>query len=438
MKCAKNAWITVVTLCVVLSADAALAANVTVGCPGGQPGQFGSISTALNSLDQFGPHTITVTGTCTESLFIADRDGITITAPFGKTATVNAASPADIVIQFFRARRMALNGLVIQGGSIGVIVNFGSDAVIQNCTIQGNSNDGLHPQQNASLVVENSTLQDNGGNGLTAESGANVTLSTYPSQRMNIKKNGYAGISVDGATLQVNFGTASIENNKGPAIVTNGGRLLIFGDSPAGPGNLLENNGEGIDISNGTSALFYGQTTVLNNGAVGLQVDGASLQLNGGALPNGTPDGILVEGHTTLGVNITGSAEVSFNGQHIIRGNGTAGADPLFLSGVRVSRATVTVRWGTQITSNSGPGILSDFNGRVQIGPDVIIAGNTGGGVRLLHMSVGNLNAPVHSSQPVACDSTSLLFGNLVGLAVHCGHPDEIASPAVSLGGIRP
>jgi len=425
------------TLFVIVAGDAALAANVTVGCPGGQRGQFTSVSAALNSLDVFGPHTITVTGTCTESLFISDRDGITITTPPGETATIHAANATDIVIHFFRARRMLLQGLVIQGGSVGVIVNFGSDAIIQSCTIENNSSDGLHPQQNASLVVENSTLQNNGGSGITVESGANVTLSTYPNQRININNNHYAGVIVDGAFLQVNFGTVTIENNLGPGLATNGGRLLVFGDSPVGPGTLVQNNGEGIDISNGTSALFYGQNTIRNNGSVGLQVDGASVQLFGGSLQTGAPDGVVIEGHATLGVNITGSAEVIFNGQHNIRGNGTPGADPFFGFRVRVSRASATVSGGTQITGNNGPGILSDFNSRLQLGPDLTIAGNTAGGVRLLHLSLGDVVAPFRSSQYVTCDSTSQLFGELAGLAVRCGHPDEIVSSQKLASGIR-
>jgi hypothetical protein len=72
----------------------AQATDVTVGCAGGIGGQFSSINDALNSLDQFGPHTITVSGTCTENLFIHDRNGITIIAAAGQSVTVtNGATP---------------------------------------------------------------------------------------------------------------------------------------------------------------------------------------------------------------------------------------------------------------------------------------------------------------------------------------------------------
>jgi hypothetical protein len=77
----------------------ARATDVAVGCAGGIGGQFSSINDALNSLDQFGPHTIMVSGTCTENLFIHDRNGITIFAARGQTATVANAEHRDSVFQ---------------------------------------------------------------------------------------------------------------------------------------------------------------------------------------------------------------------------------------------------------------------------------------------------------------------------------------------------
>jgi hypothetical protein len=424
----KKIWL--VTLSIALFAASALATDVTVGCPGGQRGDFSSITAALNSLDQFGPHIITVTGTCTESLFIADRDGVTIIAPDGQTATVNAASSTDIVILFVRAHRMVLDGLVIQGGSTGVQLALASDAVIQNCVIQNNSSDGILTQSNATLDVENSTSQKNGGSGLTAAADSNVTLGTFPSQRIHFNDNGFAGINVDGSYLQVNFGVVTIENNGWSAILANGGRLLMFGDNPQGTGSVIQNNGDGIGLYNATSATFYGQHLVKNNGAAGLQVQGSSVYLFGGALPDGTPDGMVIEDHSMLGVNVTSSADVILNGSHKIRSNGSAGGDPDFLSGLRVSRASVTVTGGTQIRNNTGPGILSDFNSNIQFGPDLTIAGNTDGGVRLLHMSVGNVLGPFHSNQSITCDETSLLFGDLAGVASHCTHAERVPSSA--------
>lgn len=148
-------------------------------------------------------------------------------------------------------------------------------------------------------------------------------------------------------------------------------------------------------------------------------------------------DGILLEGHATLVVNVTGLAQVTFIGSHRIRRNGTVGADRDFLSGLRVSRASATISGGTQITNNVGPGILSDFNSSVQIGPDATIAGNAGGGVRLVHMSVGNFVAPFRPSQSVTCDDTSLVFDDVAGHGFHCNHSDGASSSVGSASGLK-
>ena len=52
---------------------AAWAANLVVNCGTGD-----SIQAALDSLDVIGPHTISVTGSCHESVNVVDRDRVTI------------------------------------------------------------------------------------------------------------------------------------------------------------------------------------------------------------------------------------------------------------------------------------------------------------------------------------------------------------------------
>jgi hypothetical protein len=416
----------------------ARATDVTVGCAGGIGGQFSSINDALNSLDQFGPHTIMVSGTCTENLFIHDRNGITIFAATGQSATVaNAANPPAIVIQFYRARRMLLTGITVQGGSDGVLVNEDSDAIIQSCTMQCSLGDGFRVQQGASAGIENSIFQNNGGNGVSAGANATLTLATSPQQRIQIRKNRFAGIMVDGSFLQINFGTVTSENNGGPGMVATGGRLLIFGDNPTSSGNLFQNNHDGVDIFNGATALFFGQNIVRNNGQVGLQVDGSTADFLGGSLPNGTPDGIDIAGHSLLGVNVTGSSEVSFSGAHKVHYNGSPGGDPDFLSGARVSRSSMTLDGNTHVDHNVGPGVLADFKSGLAILAPVSVLGNGGGGVRLLHLSAGDVTAGLSTSiQSISCDDTSILFGNFQGIHTDCKNED-LSSQATSHPGLK-
>jgi hypothetical protein len=147
-----------------------------------------------------------------------------------------------------------------------------------------------------------------------------------------------------------------------------------------------------------------------NNGTVGLQVDGASV------LVNGTPDGMDIEGHSISGVQIIGSAVVTFDGAHKIEANGSAS----WTSAINLSGGSLFLSNGVQILNNTGTGVSSDFNGHVQVDGSVTVSGNSAGGMRLKHMSVGNITAPYKSSQPIACDRSSLVFGNLTGLNVHC------------------
>src|SRR5687768_3338937 len=74
---------------------AARAASVTVDCDAvaPPPGVFTSITAALATLDDAGPHTVTVTGICTESVNIVQRDRLTIQAPVGQSATISPPAP---------------------------------------------------------------------------------------------------------------------------------------------------------------------------------------------------------------------------------------------------------------------------------------------------------------------------------------------------------
>ncbi len=280
------------------------AANLQVVCPGGGPGAYSSINAALSAIDPHGPNTITVSGTCVENIFIFQHERLTIQAAPGQTATIIAADPSNIVLQTFESTGILLIGLLFQGGSTGVLLNQGSNVTMVNCTMQQNSGDGLDMQMASTLVMENSTLQDNQGNGMSVGVGSNATMATNPNERIRVLRNGGDGIDVDGSFFQVNFGTLDVENNAGAAIFQTGGRLLIF-DGGVGGGNLFQGNGEGIDVFNAGSAQFFGKNTIRNNGDVGLQILGSSVAFNGRFLPDGTLRATVIEGHATVGVNVS-------------------------------------------------------------------------------------------------------------------------------------
>jgi Right handed beta helix region len=405
------------------------AANLQVVCPGGGPGAYASVSAALSVLDPHGPNSITVSGTCVENIFVDKFERLFIQSAPGQTATITAADPSGIVLQTFQSTGILISGLVFQGGSTGVLLNQGSNVTIVNCTMQRNSGDGLGMQMASTLVMENSTLQDNQGNGMSVAVGSNATMATNPNERIRVLRNGGDGIDVDGSFFQVNFGTLDVENNAGAAIAQFGGRLLIFGDGVGG-GNLFQNNGEGIDVFEAGSARFFGRNVIRNNGDVGLQILGSSVAFTGGGtLPDGSLRATVIEGHATVGVNVFRLGELTMSGPHKIQNNGSVTGDPTLRGGIRMNRGSLTLNNGVQISNNVGPGIRADFNTGASFG-SVTVTNNSEAGVRVGRQSVGGFVAPLtfagNGEASISCDNTSLIFGDLTGVAnIECNRIEK-------------
>jgi parallel beta-helix repeat protein len=413
--------------------DTARAANLQVVCPGGAPGAYSSISSALSALDPHGPNTITVSGTCVENIFIDKFERLFIQSVPGQTATITAANPSGIVLQTFQSTGIILSGLIFQGGSVGVLLNQGSNVNIVNCKMQQNSGDGLDMQMASTLILENSTVQDNQGNGLSVAVGSNATIAVSPNQRIRVLRNGGDGIDVDGSFFQVNFGTLDVENNAGAAISQFGGRVLVFGGGGVGGGNLFQGNGEGIDVFEAGSAHFFGKNVIRNNGDVGLQVLGSSVLFSGSNLPDGTLDATVIAGHATTGVNIVRLGELTMNGPHQIQNNGTVVADPTLRGGVRTIRGSLTLTNGVQISNNVGPGIRVDQNTGLSV-TNITVSNNSEEGVKVGRQSVAGFFSPFsivgNSISSISCDTTSLLFGDLTGVNnISCSRIERAAGP---------
>ena len=439
---ALSAWISkiafsslVATFCLLAMLPSSRAANVQVICPNGGPGAYPSISAALNTLDPNQPNTITVSGACVENIFIANFERLLIQSSFGQTATINAADPNGIVLQTFQSTGITLSGLVFQGGSLGVLLNQGSNATIVNCTMQRNSGDGLDMQMASTLVMENSTIQDNQGNGMSVGAGSNATMATNPNERIHVLRNGGDGIDVDGSYFQVNFGTLDVENNGGAALFQSGGRLVVFADQSVGGGNVFQGNGEGIDIFNAASAHFFGRNVIRGNGDVGLQILGSSaLFEGGGTLPDGSLSATVVQGHNTVGVNIARLGELTMRGPHEIQNNGSLLADSTLRGGVRVSRGSLTLAGGVQVSGNTGPGIRADQNTGTSI-QNVSVNNNAEEGVHVDRQSVAGFQQPLsiagNGVASISCDTTSLVFGDLTGVAgINCQRIERALGPA--------
>ena len=383
---------------VLLMSAAAHAVNTTVGCPGGTPGMHPSITAALATLDNEGPHVITVTGTCTEFVNINQRNRLTIEAPAGQLAEIVAPVPGT-VIRVAGSQNITLRRLVARDGGTGIIVTGGSSVQMQAVQSLNNQGLGVRVDQNSFATL--------------------VGIVT-PAQPVVVSGNA-AGISVDGSVFQL-AGPSLVENNTdGVGLAVTGGRLQVVGVQAD---NLIRNNAQGVSLT-GTVANFNGQTTIQNNGAVGMSINSSFAAFSAGEAPPGTPRVTTIEGHTALGINIAASGSVSFFGPNVIRNNGSATPDdPQFNGGIRVGTVSrIQFNGGAIITGNTGHGVYSDFNGAISVA-DATITNNTGSGVSVTRSSVGGFEAGNTFSgngANVSCDDTSLVFGELAGVpAVQC------------------
>jgi hypothetical protein len=402
----------------------AFGATASVNCAHPGPGQFPTINLALASLNPAGPNLITVQGTCRENVFIGYYQNLTIQGTGVSAAVIeNAADPVDIVVQAFGCRGFVMTNLVIRGGSIGLLINQASEAVIQNLVVKENQSDGVVTQVGSTLGVESSKFLNNGGNGFTVAAASNSTLATVPGEIILFSGNAGNGIDVDASYLQVNFGTVRVERNAGAAIFATGSELLFFGGASVGGTNYFQNNGEGIDLFNNSQGRFFGPHVIRNNGEVGMQVfANSSVELNSQVMPDGTELSTTISGHAGPGINVVRSSSLNMNGSHQIRQNGSPGDSSS--AGIRAEHSNVHVN-GASVSGNNGPGINALEGTTVNLEPGSTVRNNSGDGILLRVQSNAGVFAPVtvtgNGGNSLLCDLSSVAYGDFTGIKnVNC------------------
>ena len=175
---------------------------------------------------------------------------------------------------------------------------------------------------------------------------------------------------------------------------------------------------------------------------MGLQILGSSVNFEGaGVYPDGTPAIVIVQGHNIVGVNVVRQGELSMNGPHQVQNNGSATADATLRGGIRANRSSLTLRNGVQITANTGPGIRADQNTGTSVS-NVTVSNNSEEGVHVDRQSVAGFFQPLflfgNGIDSISCDTTSLIFGDLTGVAgVNCMRIERAVGPARP-GRVRP
>lgn len=397
---------------VLLAASGASAADLTVVCPGGGLGAYPSITAALNAItNNAGPNSITVSGTCTENVFIFNQNNLYIHNAPGSTAVItNAASPAQITVQLFGSRLVTFDGLSIQGGNPGLFVNQGSDLQVFNSVIEKNMGDGAIVLIKSDLNFGASCIiRNNGGNGLVVGD-SSIGLVLSPIQILNNSSDGAAAFS-NGYIKFQSTGGHTIQGNAGHGISagTDGHVFLQSFNLPT----VIRNNGfDGLAFLEGSTGRIDGQNTIENNGPVGVLVESSTVTFFGNT---------TITGHGFTGVNVTRGGELSFYGAHQITGNG----NPTDGAGIRVERSSLNLQDGASVSNNLGPGIFGDAHSGIVLGPTASVANNSSIGIRLRHQSLIGLTAPVtiqgNGGANIACDSTSLAYGQLTGITgVQC------------------
>lgn len=322
---------------VLFAASGASAADLTVVCPGGGPGAYPSITAALNAItNNAGPNSISVSGTCTENVFIFNPSNLNIHNAPGSTAVItNAASPAQITVQLFGSRLVTFNGLSIQGGNPGLFVNQGSDLQMFNSVIENNVGDGATVLIKSDLNLISCTIRNNGRNGLgVGDSSVAVVMS--PIQILNSKGDGAAAFS-NGYIKFQSSGGHIIEGNAGFGITADtDGHVFLQSDLPT----VIRNNGfAGLAFGRGSIGRIDGPTTIENNGPVGVYVESSTVTFIGNSA------GSSITGHGSAGFVVSRGGELTFDGPHQITGNG----NPTDGAGIRVERSSLSLQNGATV-----------------------------------------------------------------------------------------
>jgi hypothetical protein len=304
-------------LLVLLSSGLAFATDTTVGCPGGTPGAFTSITAALASLPAAGPNSIAVSGTCTENIVIVGRTDLGI---FGNpTATIVPANPNGRVLSIFDSLRVGVSNNITFNGGRGIAItttpttNFDAINVLNSGSIGITSTDSLVHLSNSSITS-------------SARSGISVSGGTfYLDTGVNVSNNGRSGVSAGSAHL-----------------------VLNGGDGTPGTANIISHNGGvGVAIFNTGEADINGDNEItFNGGPFGLEVIHTSTVL--------MSDGII-NSNTGLGVHCGESSHCEFSGVTQINSN-TGG-------GVEITdHSDAYLDGGITISGNTGVGILVDLS----------------------------------------------------------------------------
>jgi hypothetical protein len=302
--------------------------------------------------------TITISGTCTESVdnvpggvtLQAAASGDGLKAPSSSTDPVLGISGTGVTldgltisggVNALRGRSGAAftgNNLVIQGASNANVYMSHAVATLNTSTIQNSANDGIWGYWGSTVHLNGGVVQGNARYG--AEFGPAASFDVFGGAVL--QNNGLGGAEASGGgVLDVTGGT--VQNNAGDGLTAgSGGQLRVNGSSTS----VVSNGGNGISVLEG-GALFLGTGAVVaNNSANGINIygGGAAKVTSGAVVQGNTFNGIYVESSTVVEGDANGPATIQNNKQ-----NG------IFM---RTNSVATFGNSGNKIINNTGWGIL--------------------------------------------------------------------------------
>jgi len=187
---------------------------------------------------------IPVSGSCNENITVrSDKERITLDG--GGTATIHGPSTNSPTVNI-RGKGILIQGFVITGGSDGVEVNRGSNAVVNNNVIQNSEGNGVVVNQRAFSVITNNMIQNNPG--------AGIVVSENSTARIGFNEESDTSVSAN-----------TIQNNAVGIIVSNSASARIIGNE------VSSNTGDGIDVLRDSQADIA-NNTINGNGGDGIEI----------------------------------------------------------------------------------------------------------------------------------------------------------------------
>jgi parallel beta-helix repeat protein len=270
----------------------------TVNC------QSQSLQTALASAAS--GVTISVSGTCNENLLV-DNNKIKVFLDGNGVATIHGTDSTKPALDI-RGKAIFIGGFTITGGRDGIVVQRGSNVVLDGNVVQNTGGSGIVVNQLAFAILTNNTIQNNAEDGVivadsaSAHIGFNNDSETVASPNV-IQGNGGNGITVQGSSSAQVVGNV-IGGNGGDGVgVLRGSHADIAAnsiDGNGGSGVYVDSNWV-VNLGEDTGSTIYAlpNSTSSSNARFGVEcadggmADGRRGSLSGGLGPTSFLSGCI-------------------------------------------------------------------------------------------------------------------------------------------------